>query len=58
MGGGVHVEFSTVSATFRTDNIVNFTHCMFLLNLAGPGVGGGLWVLYKHSYYQGDSGDR
>ena len=57
MGGGVHVEFSTVSATFRTDNVVNFTSCLILFNIAGQGVGGGISVLYKHSYYQGDSGD-
>ena len=57
MGGGVHVEFSTVRATFRTDNIVNFTICNFLRNTAGEGVGGAISVLYKHSHYQGDSGD-
>ena len=57
MGGGVHVEFSTVNATFRTDNIVNFTMCWFEFNTAEQGVGGGLSVLYKHSLYQGDSGD-
>ena len=58
MGGGVHVEFATVSATFRTDNIVIFTEDKFAFNTAGPGVGGGISVLYKHSHYQGDSGDR
>ena len=58
MGGGVHVEFSTVSATFRTDNIVIFTKDKFAFNTAGPGVGGGISALYKHSHYQGDSGDR
>ena len=57
MGGGVHVEFSTVNATFRTDNIVNYTECKFTRNTAGQGVGGGISVLYKHSHYQGDSGD-
>ena len=57
MGGGVHVEFSTVSATFRTDNIVSFTQCVFILNTAELGVGGGISLLYKHSHYQGDSGD-
>ena len=58
MGGGVHVEFSTVSVTFQTNNIVTFTEDMFAFNTAGPGVGGGISVLYKHSHYQGDSGDR
>ena len=57
MGGGVHVEFSTVNATFRTDNSVNFKTCVFLINSAEQGVGGGISVLYKHSRYQGDSGD-
>ena len=57
MGGGVHVEFSTVRATFRTDNIVSFTQCVFILNTAELGVGGGISLLYKHSHYQGDSGD-
>ena len=58
MGGGVHVEFATVSATIQTDNIVIFTKDNFAFNTAGPGVGGGISVLYKHSLYQGDSGDR
>ena len=58
MGGGVHVEFSTVSATFQTDNIVTFTECNFLYNTAGRGVGGGISVLYKHSLYHGNPGDR
>ena len=58
MGGGVHVEFSTVSATFQTDNIVIFTKSTFLYNTAGHGVGGGISVLYKHSLYQGNPGDR
>ena len=58
MGGGVHVEFSTVSATFQTDNIVTFTKSNFLLNTAGHGVGGGISVLYKHSLYPGNPGDR
>ena len=58
MGGGVHVEFSTVSATFQTDNIVTFTESKFLFNTAGHGVGGGISVLYKHSLYQGNPGDR
>ena len=57
MGGGVHVEFSTVSATFNTDNAVSFTLCGFMLNTAGQGVGGGISVLYKHSQYEGDYGD-
>ena len=57
MGGGVHVEFSTVSATFRTDNTVNFTFYSFHHNAASHGIGGGISVLYKHSHYQGDSGD-
>ena len=57
MGGGVHVEFSTVSATFRTDNTVNITLHAVYLNTAEHGVGGGISVLYKHSHYQGDSGD-
>ena len=57
MGGGVHVEFSTVSATFRTDNIVNFTKWMMWSNKAEQGVGGGISVFYKHSHYQGNSGD-
>ena len=57
MGGGVHVEFSTVIATFTTDNTAVFTMCQFLLNTAGQGVGGAISVLYKHSHYQGDSGD-
>ena len=57
MGGGVHVEFSTVIATFRTNNIVNFTSCIIWLNAARQGVGGGISVLYEHSYYQGDNGD-
>ena len=58
MGGGVHVDFSTVGATFRTDNIVSFMLCGILQNRAEEGVGGGISVLYKHSCYQGDSGDR
>ena len=61
MGGGVHVEFSTVNATFRTGNIVNISDCYFLRNIGGSGrahgVGGGLSVLYKHSRYEGVSGD-
>ena len=57
MGGGVHVEFSTVSATFRTDNTVNIALHAVYLNTAEHGVGGGISVLYKHSHYQGDSGD-
>ena len=58
LGGGVHVEFSTVTATIRTGNIVNFTQCGIGLNAAEEGVGGGISVLYKHSHYQGNSGDR
>ena len=58
MGAGVHVEFSTIRATFRTDNIVNFTQCWIALNTAVQGFGGGISLLYKHSFYQGDSGDR
>ena len=58
MGGGVHVEFSTVRATFRTNNRVIFMFCGFLMNTAGQkGIGGGISVLYKHSLYQGESGD-
>ena len=57
MGGGVHVEFSTVGATFRTDNSVSFTSCAAVYNTAMQGVGGGISVLYKHSHYQGESGD-
>ena len=57
MGGGVHVDFSTVNATSRTDNTVNFTGCSFFINRAGQGVGGGISVLYKHSHYHGNSGD-
>ena len=57
MGGGVHVEFSTVGATFRTDNSVSFTGCMAINNTAMQGVGGGISVLYKHSHYEGESGD-
>ena len=57
MGGGVHVEFSTVGATFRTDNSVSFTGCMAMYNTAIQGVGGGISVLYKHSHYEGESGD-
>ena len=57
MGGGVHVEFSTVSATFRTDNSVSFTGCVAIYNTAMQGVGGGISVLYKHSHYEGESGD-
>ena len=57
MGGGVHVEFSTVSATFRTNNTVGFTLSDIFLNSAGQGVGGGISVLYKHSRYQGNNGD-
>ena len=56
-GGGVQVEFSTVNATFRTDNTVNFTGCTIMSNSAGQGVGGGISVLYEHSHYQGNSGD-
>ena len=44
MGGGVHVEFSTVSATFRTDNTVNFTSYHFFFNAASHGIGGGISV--------------
>ena len=60
MGGGVHGEFSTVSATFQTDNIVTFTKSKFVFNTAGlrHGVGGGISVLYQHSLYQGNPGDR
>ena len=57
MGGGVHVEFSTVNATFRTHNRVSFTVNIFGLNTAKQGVGGGISVLYKHSRYQGNNGD-
>ena len=57
MGGGVHVDFSTVDATFRTDNSVSFTGCTAINNTAMQGVGGGISVLYKHSHYQGESGD-
>ena len=57
MGGGVHVDFSTVNVTFRTDNTVNFTRIFFIINSAGQGVGGGISVLYKHSHYHGNSGD-
>ena len=57
MGGGVHVEFSTVNATSRTNNTVTFINCKFYLNNAGQGVGGGISVLYKHSHYHGNSGD-
>ena len=57
MGGGVHVDFSTLNATSRTDNTVNFTLISFHCNNAGQGVGGGLSVLYKHSHYHGNSGD-
>ena len=57
MGGGIHVEFSTVSATFRTDNRVNITKVEFRKNAAEQGVGGGFSVLYKHSHYQGNNGD-
>ena len=57
MGGGVHVEFSTVGATFRTDNSVSFTSCAAVYNTAMKGVGGGISVLYKHSHYEGESGD-
>ena len=58
MGGAVHVEFSTVSATSVTNNIVNFTECAVFFNSAEQGIGGGISMLYKHSAYQGDSGDR
>ena len=57
MGGGVHVEFSTVGATFRTDNSVSFTRLEAMNNTAMQGVGGGISVLYKHSHYEGESGD-
>ena len=57
MGGGVYVDFSTVNATSKTDNTVNFESCMVVLNSAGQGVGGGISVLYKHSHYHGNSGD-
>ena len=57
MGGGAHVEFSTVGATFKTDNSVSFTGCMAIYNTAMQGVGGGISVLYKHSHYEGESGD-
>ena len=57
MGGGVHVDFSTVNATSKTENIVNFIRGSIFLNNAGQGVGGGISVLYKHSHYHGDSGD-
>ena len=57
MGGGVHVDFSTVNASSRTDNTVNFTRGSIFLNSAGQGVGGGISVLYKHSHYHGNSGD-
>ena len=57
MGGGVHVEFSTVSATLETNNSVKIMLCWFLANTAGQGIGGAISVLYKHSLYQGDSGD-
>ena len=58
MGGGVHVEFSTVSATFQTDNNVAFTEDVIIsLNTAGLGIGGGMSMLYKHPCYHGNSGD-
>ena len=31
--------------------------CGLLMNTAGQGIGGGISVLYKHSLYQGESGD-
>ena len=58
MGGGVHVEFSAVSATFQTNNRIIIRNDVFAFNTAEQGVGGGISVLYKHSHYQGDSGDR
>ena len=58
MGGGAQVEFSTVNATFRTDNTVNFAMCDLSFNSAGQGVGGGISVLYRHPRHQGNSGDR
>ena len=57
MGGGVHVDFSTINATSRTDNTVNISGCWFIFNNAGQGVGGGISVIYKHSHYHGNSGD-
>ena len=57
MGGGVHVELATVRATFKTNNSVNFMRCGFLVNTARNGIGGGISVLYKHSLYEGESGD-
>ena len=58
MGGGVHVDFSTVSANVRTDNIISFTRCLLMLNRAAQGVGGGISVLSKTSRYQGDNGNE
>ena len=56
MGGGVHVELSIVSATFRTDNFVSFTRFQIIFNRTERGVGGGISVLYRHSRYQGNIG--
>ena len=57
MGGGVHVEFATVSANFQTNNSIAFKKDEFGFNSAEQGVGGGVSVLYKHSLYEGNSGD-
>ena len=57
MGGGIHVDFSTVNATYRTDNTVSFKWCNIYFNSAGQGVGGGISVLHKQSHYHGNSGD-
>ena len=57
MGGGIHVDFSTVNATYRTDNTVSFRWCNIYFNSAGQGVGGGISVLHKQSHYCGNSGD-
>ena len=58
MGGGIHVDFSTVNATYRMDNTVSFKWCNIYFNSAGQGVGGGISVLHKQSHYHGNSGDR
>ena len=58
MGGGIHLEFIGNKAMFATKNMVVVNSTIFLHNKARGGVGGGLSVLYLHSPYTGDRGDK
>ena len=58
MGGGIHLEFIGNKAMFATNNMVLMNALYFIHNKARGGVGGGLSVLYLHSPYTGDRGDK